>query len=592
MLEAAGMWLGEQVLNAAAGRGRTGLSDPCGRGGPALPSSVDFPLDGVAMGTFLVSLQPRRPRAPVRGDRRRSTRTLLSLLLGGVLASSALLVLPAPSAHAAPLNDCVAADNGDPVLTSFERTPAEVDVTAARQRVRFRLEVDDLGGPGPVSGAETVWVGFGDTPNFDEVDFIPTARLVQDATGAWVGSIVVPRWSRPDSVRLGVMLVDKAWNFRFVDASDLAAEGFPSRVTVVSTPDRTPPRLTSLRINPAAIDTRASPVTVTVTATARDSQSGVRLITVRGLGSIRLTKVPGTRRTFSGTRHVGRWAGSGTRRVYDVRVEDRIGNGRSYGYRSLGEAGFDRDLRIVSRDDTEPPAVARFSLEPTSVDVRTAGQTVTVRVRAVDRQAGLRSVGVLFWAGDTGWTRGLHLVSGTARDGVWEGEFRMRRCVGWPRSVRVSVFLTDDSGRRRSYSAARLADEGWPSRVAVTAADHIAPMAGVSFRPVPLAGPITVRFSEDVNGITASSVLVRRLIGDFDHGPPLPGAWVCRDAADALTDCETGRVRVARFRPTDPLAASREYTVTLNPEFSLAVTDLAGNPFRGEELFVLTAPPG
>jgi hypothetical protein len=49
---------------------------------------------------------------------------------------------------------------------------------------------------------------------------------------------------------------------------------------------------------------------------------------------------------------------------------------------------------------------------------------------------------------------------------------------------------------------------------------------------------------------------------------------------------------VARFRPTDPLAARREYTVTPNPEFSLAVTDLAGNPHLGEELYVLTAPPG
>ena len=32
---------------------------------------------------------------------------------------------------------------------------------------------------------------------------------------------------------------------------------------------------------------------------------------------------------------------------------------------------------------------------------------------------------------------------------------------------------------------------------------------GVSFRPVPVAGPITLRFSEDVNGITTTSVLVR-----------------------------------------------------------------------------------
>jgi len=541
------------------------------------------------MGTFVISLQPGRPH-PCPRSAHHATRTWLSMLLGGALVASTLLVLPAPSAFAAPLNDCVASDNADPTLTSFERTPAEVDVTAAGTRVRFHLEVDDLGGPGPASGAETVWVGFGDTPSFDEFDVIPTAKLVQDDTGAWVGSIRVPRWSRPGSVRLGVMIVDKAFNFRYVDAADLAAAGFASRVTVVSTADRTPPRLTSLRINPGSIDTRTAPGTVTVTATARDSQSGVQLIRIRGLGSIKLTKVPGWPRTFSGTRHVGRWAGTGTRRVYEVRVEDRIGNYRYYDYRSLGHAGFDRDLRIVSHEDTEPPAIARFDLEPTAVDVRTADQTVTIRLRAVDRQAGLRRANVLLWAGDSGRFLTLRRVSGTARDGVWEDEFRMRRCDDWSRYVRASVYLTDDSGRRRNYTAAKLADEGWTSRIAITAADHTIPAAWVPFRPLPRVGPIPVLFTEDVNGITPSSVLVRMLIGLSGHGPPLPGAWVCRDAANALTDCQTGKVRVARFRPTDPLAAEREYTMTLNPEFSLDVTDLAGNPFRREELYFQTAP--
>ena len=78
------------------------------------------------------------------------------------------------------------------------------------------------------------------------------------------------------TVRLGVFLVDQARNLRDVDAPDLAAAGFPSRVTVVSTPDRTPPRLDLPEDQPAAIDTRAAPGTVNVTAVARDSQSRVR----------------------------------------------------------------------------------------------------------------------------------------------------------------------------------------------------------------------------------------------------------------------------------------------------------------------------
>ena len=162
------------------------------------------------------------------------------------------------------------------------------------------------------------------------------------------------------------------------------------------------------------------------------------------------------------------------------------------------------------------------------------------------------------------------------------------RSVGG-RCARLSPSPTT-RGDGRAYNAARLAEEGWTSRIAVTAADHIVPLSGTSDRPVPVVGPIAVWFSENVNGVTSSSVLVRRLIGDFDQGPPIAGAWVCRDRAKALTDCQTGAAVVARFWPTDPLAPRREYVVTLNPEFSLDVTDLAGNPFRREENYVQTAP--
>jgi hypothetical protein len=55
-----------------------------------------------------------------------------------------------------------------------------------------------------------------------------------------------------------------------------------------------------------------------------------------------------------------------------------------------------------------------------------------------------------------------------------------------------------------------------------------------------------------------------------------------------VTDCATGQVRTARFSPNGPLAGSSYYTVILNPEFSLGVTDLAGNPVIAEDLTVRT----
>ena len=50
----------------------------------------------------------------------------------------------------------------------------------------------------------------------------------------------------------------------------------------------------------------------------------------------------------------------------------------------------------------------------------------------------------------------------------------------------------------------------------------------------------------------------------------------------------TGRFTRARFTTDAPLLASRTYQLTLNPEFSLAVTDRSGNPFDRDEFWLQT----
>ena len=130
----------------------------------------------------------------------------------------------------------------------------------------------------------------------------------------------------------------------------------------------------------------------------------------------------------------------------------------------------------------------------------------------------------------------------------------------------------------------------------MTANDHSAPTAFVPFT-APSAGPIKVTFTEDVNGITFPSAVVRQLLGDPELdadpntlGPVLAGTWTCETHGSAVTDCETGQVRTAKFAPLDPLEESSYYTVILNPEFLLGVTDLAGNPVIAEDLTVRTRP--
>ena len=383
--------------------------------------------------------------------------------LAVVLAAGPLFLVPGGAAQAAPLNDCVSSDNGDPILRSFSRTPSAVDVTGGRERIHFALQVDDLGGPGPASGLSTVWVGLGETPGLDE-GLARVAELSLDDSGAWVGSIVVPRWSEPGRVRLGVLLGDGAENYRSVDPKDLAAAGFPHRVTVRSTPDTTAPELTALRLSPRRLDTRTRSRTLTVTARARDTESGVKSITVNGMtatddlthdpdGSIRLKRIPGTAIVRARTR-VPRWVGQGTWKPYLVRVEDHAGRSARYGYRRLGRLGFDQKVRVVSRTDVERPELERFSLRPEAVDVRTANKTVTVTLRAVDHQSGVRRVEAFFWGRDYGSGPAMRRVAGTRRDGIWRGIFLVPRCTPQAGALRVRVDVTDGFGRSRSYGRA------------------------------------------------------------------------------------------------------------------------------------------
>ena len=144
----------------------------------------------------------------------------------------------------------------------------------------------------------------------------------------------------------------------------------------------------------------------------------------------------GTTNRFRGTTRVPRYVGSGTWKLYGVEMGDHAGNYKSYGYRRLGELGFDRDLAVVSRVDAHRPEIRRFSLTPGSVDVRTAGQTVTMKLRVRDVGSGVRSVQAWFWSGGTGHESRLHRWP--APVGTGPGKARSRCTAARPEPARCA----------------------------------------------------------------------------------------------------------------------------------------------------------
>ena len=523
-------------------------------------------------------MRPSPQNTAQRPVRRRLTRSALAT---AVVAGTALMTIPpsgAGAALAAPLNSCVVRDNGDPDLQTLTLTPGTVNVTAASRTVTLTLGAVDTGGPGSASGIRSGYVSLV-SPGFARSSF---ATLRKNAAGKWVGVVTIPRWTHPGAWDVSfVSLSDGAGNSAFWTTDDLQTLGLPTRVNVTAVPDDTAPRLNSFTFTPGSVDTRRAARNVTITAKVSDTQSGVGVVYLnasepstghRSFASLR--KVAGAASTYRGTMTIPKWQTNGNWRIDSVQVGDKVGNYRGYTYAQLGAAGFKRNLKVVSGTDASTPRLASFARTPASVDVRTANKSVSATVRAKDTGSGVAFVLVGF-TGPGGFTTSASLrrTSGTAKDGIWKGSAAVRRCLSSPGTWKAQVVIYDVAGNFRTFNVGRLT---------VRAGDHVAPSVSGPSSVAPTDN-LTLQFNENVNGINADSATLRK-DGFPTPGPVLPGTWTCRTGAGAATSCATGQVRQATFDPSADLESFSSYSVELNPEHQLAVTDLAGNPFRRETI--------
>jgi hypothetical protein len=534
----------------------------------------------------------RAVRLGARAVSRRPTWVALvcgALVVGGLIA-------PAGTAAAAPLIDCVSSDNGDPVMTDVTFSSSVVDVTEGPKTVTVIAATQDTGGPGPASGVRYVWVSLEHgNGNLEGV------KLQRNASGDWVGTVTIWRWTKPGPWRVSQALLRDRAGHETLYGNNEDVVPFDNTFTVVSTRDDVRPDLTAFTLAPNTVDTTHGERGMRFTARATDDLSGVRQVvvglvspTLRRSSFARLLKVPGTADSFAGRAVMPSWIATSKWKVWFVYVIDRAGNYRLYYAPRLKELGFKTDFSVVSHRDTTEPTLVRFNRSPSILDVRTADATVTVTVHAKDTQSGVKSVEVSF-SGAHGMFRSVTLqrVSGTRQDGVWQGTLKFRQCPAHAGVRYVSVQVADERGHAVYYPAGELNKRGWPSTLRVlTRPDAAPPTAHLAeSRGVPLAGPVTVMFGEPVNGLSDTSVTVQRDNPDTgaDPGPLLDGNWLCRTGSGTATSCTTGRVRKATFRPAAPFHPNQYYLVTLNPEHSLEVTDLAGNPFDRDGLLLFTA---
>lgn len=501
-----------------------------------------------------------------------SPRVIAAGASAALVASLASPVAAAPQAVEArlvlPVNGCFSTDNTNPALNQLRLSAGTLDVSSSAKTLTIRALIADQGGPGPAAGVAGVTVtlsppGAGDSA-FVRLD--PAKKKFH-----WVGRLTLPRGSVDGAWRVSTVFIsDKAFNTISYSYDDLAAAPFDRDLTVVSIPDATAPTVSALHIDPSTVDSRKREGRVTFTGVAQDAggaglQSVTAVVTdgTNTLGAV-LTRVPGKPGKVRGTLPIAMWTGNQTWTLVQVIADDKVGNRTTYDS-GFGALGFDRQFRVRSKQDVTKPAVSGARLSTRRVDIRKHAGTVDVRLVARDAASGVAVATVTI---DTpgsffGRTSTLRRSPG----GVYRGTVRMSSCNTPSGKALVSVEVRDAAGNGRVLQL---------GKVTVRAKDRIVPTATVANSSAVPTTLVTVDFDEPVTGISVSSAVVLPVSGLAS----VAGSWTCLNEANGTVPCATGAVSHAQFAPFVALSSGTFYTLVLNPEGTLDVTDLHGNPFH------------
>jgi hypothetical protein len=471
-----------------------------------------------------------------------------------------------------PVNSCWPSDNTNPSLNQLTLSSGSIDVTAEAKTLTVRALISDSGGPGPASGVSGATVTLSPPAAGDPISIRmdPAKKKFH-----WVGRLTLPRGSVDGAWRVTtVFLSDKAFNTTSYSYDDLAAAPFDRDLTVVAVPDATGPTVSALHIDPRTVDARKHDARATFTGVANDTGgAGLRSVTAvvtdgtNTLGAI-LTKVPGKPGKVRGTLSIARWTGNQTWTLVQVIADDKGGNRTTYDS-GFGALGFDRSFRVRSKEDRKEPTVSGAHLSTHRVDIRKHAETLEVRLVARDPASGVGSATVTV---DTpgsffGRTRTLRRGPG----GVYRGTIRMTSCNTPTGKALVSVEVSDAAGNGTALQL---------GKVTVRAKDRVVPTATVVDSSAVPTTLVTVDFDEPVTGISTASAVVLPI----SSLASVAGSWTCVDDASAAVSCETGAVSQARFAPFVALNSGAFYSLLLNPEGTLDVTDLHGNPFHRNQV--------
>ncbi|HEU4456858.1 MAG TPA: Ig-like domain-containing protein [Longimicrobium sp.] len=304
--------------------------------------------------------------------------------------------------------------------------------------------------------------------------------------------------------------------------------------------DDIPPTLAGFRFLDDSVDVTAKADSAVVELTIDDDGSMISTMSVlmrspskstlgftTGCELVSGTETAGTWRCWV---HFPRGGEPGTWTVEQVWVEDVSNHFRQYPAEELRAAGWPYTVQVSSSGtDTEGPVLTGFTIDPDSVDVSDAADTVRLTVSASDA-SDITAVFAVFRSPGGGVVAGTSctLESGTARAGTWGCDLHVARNTEAGIWQVENIQLQDEVLHTTFVENAAVAAAGYEHtlRVTSTPSDNSAPLlTGFSFAPdtahVAAAQDtvvVTIRATDDVTGTQILGVTLRSASGSTTLG--------------------------------------------------------------------------
>ena len=165
--------------------------------------------------------------------------------------------------------------------------------------------------------------------------------------------------------------------------------------------------------------------------------------------------------------------------------------------------------------DEAAPTVATLTVTPGEVDVTEADAIVTVRVRILDDTGVAR---IQLWSEVNRQSMDPRLVSGTIRDGVWEGTTRIRRYM-LPKTYDIYLYVWDRVGRETYVvrSGVLAVHDDTPDSANPVVDSAVLDTSAVDVRGADAAVRSTVHVTDDLAGVDGVDVCLMAPDGDGNY---------------------------------------------------------------------------